>query len=62
MAELAARHYREMGYDIKKEVHIGEGKAVDLVATKYGKRAGAPVMKLNGKSRMKFFQFSHFFF
>lgn len=35
--ELVAKRYREMGYNIEKEVPLGGGKAVDLVATK-GKR------------------------
>lgn len=32
--ELVARHYRLNGYEVEKEVPIGEGKEVDLVATK----------------------------
>jgi Helicase HerA, central domain len=32
--ELVARQYRKEGYQVRKEVPIGEGKAVDLVATK----------------------------
>lgn len=32
--ELAARRYRKQGYQVRKEVPIGEGRAIDLVATK----------------------------
>lgn len=36
--ELVAERYRQMGYKVEKEVPIGEGRAVDLVASKDGKR------------------------
>lgn len=49
--ELVAQRYREMGYDVEKEVPIGGGKAVDLVATKDGKRIAIEVE--TGKSDVK---------
>jgi predicted RecB family endonuclease len=36
--ELVARRYCERGYSVEKEVHIGNNKAVDLVAIKDGRR------------------------
>jgi len=36
--ELVARQYTQMGYAVQREVQIGDGKAVDLVATKGGER------------------------
>ena len=36
--ELVARHFREKGYDVKQEVHVGEGRTVDLVAVKGDER------------------------
>jgi len=41
--ELATRRYRQMGYNVQKEVPIGDGKAVDLVATKDGKRVAIEI-------------------
>lgn len=42
---------REIGYEVEKEVPIGEGKAVDLVATKDGRRI---VIKVEtGKSNIR---------
>ena len=41
--ELVAKHYREMGYEVEKELNIGEGKAVDLVATKGNERIAIEV-------------------
>jgi DNA-binding MarR family transcriptional regulator len=35
---LVAQEYRRKGYEVEEEVPIGGGKAVDLVATKDGKR------------------------
>jgi predicted RecB family endonuclease len=35
---LVAERYRAAGYAVEEEVPLGEGKAVDLVATKNGKR------------------------
>lgn len=36
--ELVARRYQEQGYEVQKEVPIGQGRAVDLVATKGNER------------------------
>lgn len=36
--ELVARRYQEQGYEVQKEVPIGQGRAVDLVATKGSER------------------------
>lgn len=41
--ELVARRYRSKGYNVQKEVPIGEGKAVDLVATKGDERIAIEV-------------------
>lgn len=49
--ELVAREYRSKGYDVEKEVPIGEGKAVDLVATKGDDRIAIEVE--TGKSDIK---------
>lgn len=35
--ELVVQQYRAKGYKVKKEVPIGEGKAIDLVVKKDGK-------------------------
>ena len=48
--ELAARKYMEQGYEVLKEVPIGDGKAVDLVVTKDGKRIAIEVE--TGKSNV----------
>ena len=49
--ELAARKYMEQGYEVLKEVPIGDGKAVDLVVTKDGKRIAIEVE--TGKSNTR---------
>jgi len=49
--ELVARRYRNMGYDVQKEVQIGEGKAVDLVATKGNRRVAIEIE--TGKSNVQ---------
>ena len=46
--ELVARQYRSKGYDVKKEVPIGQGRAVDLVATKGDERIAIEIK--TGKS------------
>jgi len=40
---MVAEQYRQKGYEIEEEVPIGDGKAVDLVATKDGKRIAIEV-------------------
>jgi len=49
--KLVAEQYRQKGYNVEEEVHIGDGKAVDLVATKDGKRIAIEVE--TGKSDIK---------
>jgi hypothetical protein len=41
--KLTAERYRAEGYSVEEEVPIGGGKAVDLVATKDGKRVAIEV-------------------
>jgi DNA-binding MarR family transcriptional regulator len=41
--KLVAERYRAMGYTVEEEVPIGQGKAVDLVATKGDKRIAIEV-------------------
>jgi hypothetical protein len=36
--KIMAEHYRKRGYEVEEEVPVGEGKAVDLVATKDNER------------------------
>jgi len=49
--ELVAERYRQLGYKVEKEVPIGEGKAVDLVASKDSKRIAIEIE--TGKSDVK---------
>lgn len=49
--ELVAREYRSKWYDVKKEVQTGQGKAVDLVATKGNRRIAIEIE--TGKSNVE---------
>jgi len=49
--EFTAEKYRKMGYEVKEEVQIGGGKAIDLVATKGDERFAIEVE--TGKSNEK---------
>jgi len=41
--EITARRYREMGYEVQKEVKLAGGKAVDLVATRGNERVAIEI-------------------
>lgn len=41
--QRTAEDYRRRGYEVEEEVHIGGGKAIDLVATKNGKRTAIEI-------------------
>jgi len=49
--KIVAEEYRMKGYDVGEEVNIGDGKAVDLVATKDGKKIAIEIE--TGKSDME---------
>ena len=49
--KIVAEKYRSKGYIVEEEVPIGEGRAVDLVATKDGKRIAIEIE--TGKSDIK---------
>ena len=49
--ELVAQQYQAKGYKIEKEVSIGEGKTIDLVATKGNDRIAIEVE--TGKSDLE---------
>ena len=49
--ELVAERYRADGYKVEKEVWIGQGKAVDLVATKGNERMAIEIE--TGKSNVE---------
>ncbi len=41
--ELVARYYSERGYTVEKEVSIGKGKAVDLIAFRSNEKTAIEV-------------------